>query len=299
MKTNGGCRIFLVLMLSCLAGAGTLRSDIIVIKGSDTLVKLNERWAEVYQAENPGVDIRVTGGGSSLGIAALFEKDTDIAASSRKLKHDEVEGFKQIFGSPPLELVVAMDGLAVYVHDKNPVRDVTISELKRIFTGRTTNWKEVGGRDQRINLYSRNTLSGTYAFFKEHVLEDEEFSNQAQMLPSTSLVMGSLSRDIRGVGYGGIGYLSGAMPLGIAMDADTLPITPSRASVLNGEYPLSRPLYFYLSKDSLNHTTTAFLRWVIDTEGQSVVEREHYYPLSASRREAMLALLNPTKSNTD
>jgi len=147
----------------------------ITIKGSDTLVILGQRWAEMYMKKKPGSSIQVTGGGSGVGIAALINGTTDIAESSRPMKAAEKDQVQQKRGQAAYELPVALDGLAVYVHEKNPVKELSLEQLKKIYTGAVKNWKEVGGQDSRILLYGRENSSGTYAYFKEHVLEEADY----------------------------------------------------------------------------------------------------------------------------
>ena len=159
--------------------------------------------------KNPGANIQVTGGGSGVGIAALINGTTDIAESSRPMKDAEKTQLQQKRGVAVVELPVALDGLAVYVHEKNPLQELTLEQLKKIYTGAVKNWKDVGGNDERIILYGRENSSGTYAYFKEHVLENADYYPTTQTLPGTAAVINAVSKDIRGIGYGGIAYLKG------------------------------------------------------------------------------------------
>jgi phosphate transport system substrate-binding protein len=252
----------------------------ISIKGSDTMVLLGQRWAETYMKKNSAVTIQVTGGGSGVGIAALINGTTDIAESSRPMKDTEKTQLQQKRGVAVVELPVALDGLAVYVHEKNPLTELTLEQLKKIYTGAAKNWKDFGGSDARIILYGRENSSGTYAYFKEHVLENADYYPTTQTLPGTAAVINAVSKDIRGIGYGGIAYLKGVKPLKVKKNASTPGVEPTLENVQKNVYPISRFLYWYLAgqpKDQIKNLTG----WVLSTEGQSVVEDVGYYPLTA------------------
>ena len=266
----------------------------ITLKGSDTIVILGQRWAEVYMGKNPGVTIQVTGGGSGTGIAALINGTTDIAESSRPMKDKEKEEVKAKRGNEVLELPVAVDGLAVYVHESNPVSELTLQQIKAIYTGQIKNWKEVGGRDDRILLYSRENNSGTYAYFKEHVLENADFHPTAQTLPGTAAVINALAKDRRGIGYGGIAYGKGIKHLKVKRDASSPAVEPTMENVLTSKYPISRFLYWYFAGAPTGDLKALSL-WVLSKEGQTVVEKVGYYPLSDRDRLASLAKLGLAK----
>jgi phosphate transport system substrate-binding protein len=252
----------------------------ISIKGSDTMVLLGQRWAETYMKKNSGVTIQVTGGGSGVGLAALINGTTDIAESSRPMKDAEKTQLEQKRGMAVVELPVALDGLAVYVHDKNPLTELTLEQLKKIYTGTAKNWKDVGGNDERIILYGRENSSGTYAYFKEHVLENADYYPTTQTLPGTAAVINAVSKDIRGIGYGGIAYLKGVKALKVKKNASTTGVEPTLENVQKNIYPISRFLFWYLAgqpKGQIKNLTD----WVLSKEGQSVVEDVGYYPLTA------------------
>ena len=287
--------LMLALSVLCAAVAalnGQQRN--ITLKGSDTIVILGQRWAEVYMGKNPGVTIQVTGGGSGTGIAALINGTTDIAESSRPMKDKEKEEVKAKRGNEVLELPVAVDGLAVYVHESNPVSELTLQQIKAIYTGQIKNWKEVGGRDDRILLYSRENNSGTYAYFKEHVLENADFHPTAQTLPGTAAVINALAKDRRGIGYGGIAYGKGIKHLKVKRDASSPAVEPTMENVLTSKYPISRFLYWYFAGAPTGDLKALSL-WVLSKEGQTVVEKVGYYPLSDRDRLASLAKLGLAK----
>ncbi|MGH9812204.1 MAG: phosphate ABC transporter substrate-binding protein [Candidatus Acidiferrales bacterium] len=275
-----------------LAAAGTLLAQRrnITVKGSDTLVILGQRWAEEYMKKNPGISIQVTGGGSGTGIAALINGTTDVAESSRPMKPKEIAEVKAKQGKDTLELPVAVDGLAVYVHESNPVNELTLAQLKAIYTGATKSWKEVGGNDERIILYSRENNSGTYVYFKEHVLENADYFPTAQTLPGTAAVINATAKDRRGIGYGGIAYGEGVKHLRVKKDANSPAVEPSMENVLSAQYPISRHLYWYLAGQPTGDLK-AFAEWVVSKEGQEVVEKVGYYPLNEKDRQTSAAKL--------
>src|SRR5687767_983310 len=182
MMTKKRMAIPAVALVVLAAGVAAQQRNI-TVKGSDTLVILGQRWAEVFMQKNPGTSIQVTGGGSGTGIAALINGTTGVAESSRPMKDKEKADTKAKRGKDVLELPVAVDGLAVYVHETNPIAELSLKQIKGIYTGAIKNWKDVGGRDERIILYSRENNSGTYVYFKEHVLENADYFPTAQTLP--------------------------------------------------------------------------------------------------------------------
>jgi phosphate transport system substrate-binding protein len=259
------------------ASGGTL-----TIKGSDTMVILAQRWAEAYMRAHEGTTIQVSGGGSGTGIAALLNGTTDIANSSRPIEDSERTRLEQRRGGAVRETRVALDALAVYVHEGSPVQSLTIAQLSDIFRGRVTSWSAVGGPDRPIVLYSRENNSGTYAYFKEHVLDGADFAAAAQTLPGTAAVINAVTRDPNGIGYGGIGYAGGVRTLPIA--ADGPPIAPTVENATSGAYPLARHLYMY-SAGEPSPTAADFLAWVVSPEGQALVEQVGFYPLPRTESE--------------
>jgi phosphate transport system substrate-binding protein len=191
--------IGLILMSSFIFAARN-----ITLKGSDTLLILGQKWAEIYMKENPGTVIQVTGGGSGVGIAALINGTTDIAQASRPMKDKEKENVLEKRGIGANEIPVALDGITVYVNEKNTVGKLTFAQLKDIFQAKITNWKQVGGQDEKIVLYGRENSSGTHVFFKEHVLNNEDYAVSVQPLPGTAAIVNAVAQDEKGIGYGGV-----------------------------------------------------------------------------------------------
>ncbi|MFN4245475.1 MAG: PstS family phosphate ABC transporter substrate-binding protein [Brevinematia bacterium] len=258
------------------------QSKTITVKGSDTMVILGQRWAEVYMKNNKGVVVQVTGGGSGTGIAALLNNTTDLANSSRPIKDKEKSQIEQR-GYKLIEIPVALDGLAVYVNESNPIKEMDLKTIKDIFTGKIKNWSELDWENKTIKLYSRENNSGTYVYFKEHVLENEDFSPFAQYMPGTASVLNAVKKDKYGIGYGGIGYLKGARALNVSKAKGETAYAPTMDNVIKGLYPISRYLYIYLTEDVFNRPEVkAYISWILSKEGQKVTEDVGYYRLPES-----------------
>lgn len=280
---------FLVIGAAALLAQGRN----VTLKGSDTLVILGQRWAEIFMSKNPGLTIQVTGGGSGTGIAALINGTTDICESSRPMKDAERADAKAKRGKDVLELPVAVDGLAVYVNEANPLTELTLAQVKSIYTGVVKNWKDVGGEDKKILLYSRENNSGTYVYFKEHVLENGDYYPTAQTLPGTAAVINAVAKDPRGIGYGGIAYGKGIKHLNIKKDANSPAVAPTMENVLAAKYPISRYLYWYVS-GLPQGDARKLADWVYTKEGQEVVEKVGYYPLNETDRVNFAARVSGT-----
>jgi phosphate transport system substrate-binding protein len=268
------------LLISTLILAGSLLGfmpvETITVKGSDTMVILAQRWAEVYQGKNSGVTIRVTGGGSGTGISSLINGTTDICNSSRPMTSAERGQLKSRFGSPGVEVRTAKDGITIYTHPSNTVKQLSLAQLKDIYTGKITNWKQVGGKDSRIILYGRENSSGTYGFFKEHVLKNLDFASGTQTLPGTAAVVNAVKRDVNGIGYGGFGYAKGIHIVGVSENNGGTAFTPSESTIKNGQYPISRYLYIYL-RNRPTGELKKYIDWILSDEGQKIVSQVGYF----------------------
>jgi phosphate transport system substrate-binding protein len=260
-------------------GGSSAPAKSITIKGSDTMVILGQRWAETYMKENPDKRIQVTGGGSGTGIAALINGGTDICEASRPMKDKEKKMVRERHGKDVCEIPVALDGIAIYVPMSSSIQSLTKAQLKSIYTGAVTNWRNVGGKDQRIVVYSRENNSGTYVFFKEHVLNNEDFGRDIQTLPGTAAIVNAVSNDPASLGYGGIAYASGIKAIAVRSDETSEAVIPSLQTVENGTYPLSRQLFFYTIGVPAGEIK-AFIDWVLSPEGQKICEAVGYYPLN-------------------
>ncbi len=270
-----------VLGLALSAHAGT-----VTIKGSDTLVILAQKWAEKYMAKQPETKIQVTGGGSGIGFAALQNNTTDIADASRPIKAAERMACIKAFGKSPREYKVALDGLSVYVNGENAINELSEEQLEKIFTGKVTNWKALGGNDAPITVYSRENSSGTYEFFKEHILKGQDFVPTAQTMPGTAALLQAVEKDKNGIGYGGAAYGHGAKALKIRKTADSATVEPTEENVVSGKYPIWRYLYNYLNPEKDKGEIAAYLQWIRSAEGQAIVKEVGYYPLPGELRAA-------------
>jgi phosphate transport system substrate-binding protein len=283
MKTN---LLKIALAASLAAMAAVSQAGNITVKGSDTLVILAQKWAETYMSKHAEVKIQVTGGGSGIGLAALQNNQTDIADSSRPIKPTERSACIKAFNKNPREYKVALDGLSVYVNSDNPLTELSVEQLGKIFTGKVKNWKELGGGDAPITIYSRENSSGTYEFFKEHILKGQDFAASAQTMPGTAALLQAVSKDKAGIGYGGAAYgLKDAKALKIKKTDDSPAIEATEENVLSGKYPIWRYLYNYLNPDKDKGEITAYLNWIRSDEGQKIVKEVGYYPLPENLRE--------------
>jgi len=256
----------------------------IQIKGSDTMVNLGQAWAEKYMEESPEDFVAVTGGGSGTGLSSLISGSCDIAMSSRNIKDKEIALAKQK-GINPFEIRIALDGLAVVTSPANPVGKLTLEQLAGIFTGRISNWKEVGGKDERIVILSREVNSGTHVYFKEHVLRNnntngkEEFAPSALMLSSSQAIADEVAANPSAIGYYGMGYISSKQKtIAVARDDKAEYVEPSIENVLSGKYPISRPLFLY-TNDQPQGLIKKFVDYALSKEGQDIVVKTDFVPV--------------------
>jgi phosphate transport system substrate-binding protein len=251
--------------------------------GSDTLVNLALAWAENYMGAYPEVRVSVTGGGSGTGIAALINKTVDIANASRAMKKEEIAA-AQKNGVDPKEFTVARDAIAVVVHPSNPVQGLTIPQLADIYTGKITNWQELGGEDRPIVLLSRESNSGTYVYFLEHVVRqgvksDLMFSPDTLLMPSSEGISNEVRQNPNAIGYDGLGYVTDDQKvLAVAKDATSSPVLPSVDTVNDKTYPISRPLYMYTAGEPQG-AVRVYLDWILGPEGQAIVPTLGFVPL--------------------
>src|SRR3989338_5551688 len=268
--------------------AGTAKAEdlkgSIQIKCSDTMVNLGQAWAEEFSRKNPGVNAAVTGGGSGTGISAMISGTADIAISSRTMKEKEINKAKQN-GIEPFEIKSALDGLAVVAYPSNPVSKLTINQLSDIFTGKLTNWKEVGGNNLQIVILSREVNSGTHVYFKEHVLRKgdeksvEEFSPMALLMSSSQAIAEEVSQNPNAIGYYGMGYISQKQKvIFVAKDANSPYIGPVMENVRDNSYPISRPLLLY-TKGQPQGIVKAFVDFALSAEGQEIVKKTDFVPV--------------------
>ena len=269
---------YLLTALALLVSVSIFAGNRITIKGSDTLVRLGQRWAEEYMKINEGAVIQVSGGGSGTGIAALLNGGTDICEASRDMKEKEYKMAKDKNISPH-RIAVALDGIAVFLNESNPVKNLNFAQLKDIYTGVITNWKEVGGKDATIILYGRQNNSGTYAFFKKKVMNKEDYSDYTQTLPGTAAVVNAVGKDKNGIGYGGIAWAKRVKFAAVGKTASDKAVIPTPETVSDGSYPISRELYWFFNGVPTGEVKK-LVNWALSPEGQKIAENIDYVPLS-------------------
>lgn len=259
-----------ILLTAAIVLATVSASNSQKIKGSDTVLPLSQQEAESFMKNNASASVTVTGGGSGVGISALLEGTTDIAQASRKIKFDERKKL-QDQGKTLKEVTVAYDALAIIVHPGNKVTNLTREQLEGIFTGKITNWKEVGGADMKIVPYSRETSSGTYEFFKESVLKNRNYMNGIMSMPATGAIVQSISQTKGGIGYIGLAYLNKSVKaVHVSYDEGKTFVEPSVANAKNETYPIVRPLYYYYVTSS-ETAVKPFIDYVLSESGQKIV----------------------------
>ncbi len=260
---------------TCLAAA----AETITVKGSDTLVILAQKWADIYMRAHPKTKIQVTGGGSGTGFAALQNRTTDLATASRRIKAGESVACIKAFRRRPSEIKVCLDGLTIYVNRNNPVEALSLVDLEGIFTGKIINWQEIGGPDAPITVYGRENSSGTYEFFKTEVLQGKDYAATTQTMPGTAAVVQAIARDSYGIGYGGSAYSAQAKALAIRRHPGGPAIPPTEVEVRNQTYPIWRYLYVYVNPEKNRGATADFLNWIQSAGGQRLVSQMGYFPL--------------------
>ena len=253
-------------------------ANTIQIKGSDTMVNLGQAWAEEFMKKNPKAMVAVTGGGSGTGIAAVINGTCDIAETSRKMTKKEIEMAKKN-GIKPVEHIIALDGIVVVAHPSNPVTKLTIEQLAGIFTGKTTDWKELGAKPGKIIILSREVNSGTHIYFKEHVLGNKEYAPTALLMPSSQAIADEVAQNPSAIGYYGMGYISKKQKvIAVAKNKDSGYTNPSLANVKNGKYPVSRPLFMY-TNGAPKGLTKNFIDFIMSKQGQEIVKKLDFVPV--------------------
>lgn len=275
----------LALVIGCKGGdkepaAGEAKpkaaGNALTIKGSDTMVILGQQWAEAFMKAHPDQRIQVTGGGSGTGLAALLNGTTEIAMSSRPIKPAEAQQVQARHKVDAKATAVAKDGVTFYVNEANPLRALSLDQLQAIYLGDVKNWKEVGGPDAPIVVYSRENSSGTYVFVKDEVLKGQDFTSEALTLPGTAAVVNAVSKETHGIGFGGAAYGKGIRELAVKVGSDE--VAPTEENIQSGRYPLSRDLFFYTRGEPTGQAKT-FIDFALSPEGQAIVTKVGYFPL--------------------
>jgi len=276
--------------------------------GSDTLANLMTLWAEEYKRIYPNVNVQIQAAGSSTAPPALTEGTSNLGPMSRLMKDNEVEAFEKRHGYKPTPVAVAIDALAVFVHKDNPIEGLTLPQIDAIFSSTRTcgipeeivNWGQLGlggaWASRGIQLYGRNSVSGTYGYFKQHALCKGDYKNSVNEQPGSASVVQSVSSSLNGIGYSGIGYTTSsvrAVPLASSAGKPFIAATPENA--INGSYPLARFLYIYVNKapgKEMDPITRQFLTMVLSRQGQEVVVKDGYIPLPAKVAEREMTKLD-------
>lgn len=262
----------LIISINFSCSVKPVEVAMISIKGSDSMLQLTENLAEEYMKLNPGVSIYVYGGGTTEGVRALIRDEIDICTASRNLKPDEAKALADYYGTVGLFYLVAKDALCIYINPDNPVKNLSTTQLQNIFECNITNWNDLGGNDQKIIPVIRNLNSGTHFYFKEHILEGDNYCAEAEVEATTRGVIEFIEENIGAIGYGSIGYK------GDIYYAKIDDIEPSEKTVQNDTYPITRYLHFFTSKTPKG-SVKEFIDWVLSPEGQKIVKQSGFIPL--------------------
>jgi len=274
------------------AAPALAQRKMIQVKGSDTMVNLVQILAEEYMAKKPGTAIAVLGGGSGTGITAIINGTCDLANHSREWKPKELDlAFEK--GVRPRIFAIAVDALSIIVNEKNPVDSLTMAQVGSIFRGEIKNWKVVGGPDQKISLYGRQSNSGTYSFLQEHVLNNKNYSQDVKEMNGNAQIIEAVTQDLAGVGYVGVGYLydekgeirRGIKVLQIKKDENSPAYSPlDKEAVYSARYAISRPLY-HSTSGKPSDAVADFIRFELSPEGQAIVEKEGFFKVGRELME--------------
>lgn len=282
-----------VVMFGCGGGekasSNAPEPTTIQVKGSDTMVNVAQAWAEEYNKVNPAADVEVSGGGSGVGIAALEKGTVDIANASRNMKPEEMELTKKNTGKDTKEFTVGYDGLAVYVNKDNPIEEISIEDLAKIFAenGTTTKWSELGVTipgvtDDTIVRVSRQSSSGTYDFFREHVLDKHDFKLGSRDMNGSKEVVELVGTTKTAIGYSGMGYATGEVKMvKIAAKKGEPGVAPTVENTLSKAYPLARSLHMYTLGEPEGEVKK-YIDWVLSPAGQKVLQDNGYVPVNAA-----------------
>jgi phosphate transport system substrate-binding protein len=283
MKNNTILTMALLAGLAVNAGS----QEVIQVKGSDTMVNLAQRLAEVFMEKNPGAAVAVTGGGSGVGIAALIADRVAVANSSREIAEKEMVQAKEN-GVVPVEVVLGIDGLCVITSEAVGLKSLTMAQIGTIYRGEIKNWNEVGGPNLPVSLYGRQPSSGTYVFFQEHVMGKKDYSPKMKQMNGNAQIVEAVKAEKGGIGYVGVGYAldetghvqQGIKVLDVSKDAKSPVVSPLNAeNVKSGRYPIARPLYQYLNGKP-NAAVKSLIAFELSSEGQKIVEEMGFYAVS-------------------
>jgi phosphate transport system substrate-binding protein len=262
------------VLAGCSAGQELLQPEktTIRIKGSDTMHQLATRWAEEFMKVHPAVAVYVTSGGTESGIRALIDGDVDMCTASRTLHADEARDLLKKQRSLGFSILTAKDALSVYLHPENPVKNLTLPQVRGLFSGEFAAWSDIGGEAVPVQVTGRPPNSGTYFFFEEHVLQGDTYASSTVTVPTTSLLVSMIRNNRGAIGYGGLAY--GDDVTHASIDG----VTPTAENVRNGSYPISRYLYLYAAA-APEGAIKQFVDWILSNSGQNIVREVGYIPL--------------------
>ncbi len=279
-----GTKIMYAAIIVALIAAQMVTSEMafaerktLVLTGSTTVLPIAQLCAEKFMDQHPDVNISVRGGGSGVGIAALIDGTCDIAMASRPMKTKELKSARGK-GINPLATVIAKDGIAIIVHPSNPLSEITLAQLKDIYTGKISNWKDVGGKPGKIVVISRDVASGTFEVFKKIVLKGAKTRADALMLASNKAVATTVEKTPGAIGYVGVGYISSKVKA-LAVDG----VEPTKETVVSGKYKLARPLYLYTDGKPTG-LAKEFIDFVLSPEGQEIVDKIGFVPVKPTSK---------------
>ena len=266
--------LFLFFIFILISGCSFKPAEVarITIKGSDSMLPLTENLAEEYMKQNPEISIYVYGGGTAEGVRALIRNEIDICTASRNLQPEEAKALADYYGTVGLFYLIAKDALCVYVNSYNPVKNLSLEELGKIFECKITDWSELGGKNQKIVTVIRNLNSGTYLYFREHVLEGDMYCDDAVIKSTTQDVIDYIEQNENAIGYGSIGFSGDIVNIKING------IEPSEKNAQNDSYPITRYLHFFTTQVAKGAVKN-FVDWVLSPEGQRIVKQSGYVPL--------------------
>jgi len=289
MDRNTIIALIIVLAVAAIGGYWWMTSSSpetiqIQQKGSDTLLILAQNWAETYMEENKNVEIVVSGGGSGTGISALINKQIDIADASRQIKQKELDAAAEA-GVDPVEWKVALDGISIIVNKDNPINELSYDQLRRIYNGSVIDWSEVGGEDGVVVAYGRQSTSGTYVYFNEEVLDEDDYRTDKQQLAGNAEIVEAMIQDKNGIGYVGVAYAEARkdeLKIVSVRKTESDPVyKPTTENISNGNYPISRYLYRYT--DGVPEGGVAdYLKFLLNNEGQDLANELGYIALPQS-----------------
>lgn len=261
------------MLMAALVALSPIANAQLKIKGSDTCLPLSQKEAEAYKAGK----VSVTGGGSGVGISSLIAKTCDIAMASRSMKLSEKKKM-QSSGRQVKEVIIAYDAIAVVVNPNNKVNQLTRQQLEDIYTGKITNWNQVGGENMKIVVYTRESSSGTNAFFKEHVMKNKNYMASCLAMPATGAIIQSVKQTKGAIGYVGLAYVNSSVKaLAVSYTGKNF-VKPSVQTAKNKTYPIVRPLLYYYAANNTKRVKP-FIDFVLSAQGQKIVSEVGYIPV--------------------